>query len=337
MKTAHLVFGAFLISALGCGSKLPSSGTSSQTAPTSTASEVAATVASSSASSGDTTVAYSGPMPREGHRGLELIPRAYADNTWTCNLPTITEGGSSETTYQGAGTYLYTPGSCDIVYGNGATATSTWSGSWTMVYNSSCTVTGAAADFKIGKQPSNCTLTKTSSGITRSLTGPDGNIYAINHSTNGAGTGYNTNISPSNTGVQFECTAGSGPCTAGTITVNGSHLTGSYNGLTFWNHTVTTGTPLSLTVTSSTKTITSGTLVVQHNLLQTTSTSTFSNVVYSKADCCFPVSGTITTTYSGGSLNGKTETLTFDGSSCGIGTVTKTDGSTATLQLIHCI
>lgn len=337
--TAALTAAGLLI--WSCGSN-----TSSDTAPTATASEVAVTAVSGSVNAGDTSVAMNDTAPSHRCSDFAFIPSAYADILWDCQLPTITENGSTVTSYQGPGTYSYTPASCSVTYDNSLSASSSWSGSWTLTYNSSCSVTGAIGDFKIGKQADNCLLSRTApTGITRTITGPDGNTYAVTHNTDGSGTGYNTAVSTNNNGVLFECTSGGNPCTGGTITINGSHLTATYNSLTYWDHTVTTGTassnsPLTVTVSGSgvtqTKTI-SGSVTVQHNLLKTTSVSTFSNVTYNKADCCFPVSGSISTTYSGGSLDGKTESFSFDGSSCGVGTVTKTDGTTATVTMIHCI
>jgi len=322
----------------GCGTSSSSSGSSDSAS----GSEVAATIASGSVSAGDTTIASFDPASLKKSWELDLIQNAYADNVWTCGAPSITLTGNPVTTYSTVGgAYLFRPGSCTITYSNGRAGSSSWTGAWTLGYNGSCTNTGSAAHFKIEKQPVGCVLTRTASGgITRTVVGPDEKSNTVTHNTNGAGTGYDGGISASNSGVQYLCTSSSGApaaCTAGTITINGSHLTATTNGSTSWNHTVTTGTPLSMTVSGSTKTVSSGTVVVQHNLMKTTSTTTFSNVVYSKSNCCFPVSGTMTTTYSGGSLDGKTETLVFDGSSCGQGTLTKTDGSTESLTLIHCI
>ena len=161
------------------------------------------------------------------------------------------------------------------------------------------------------------------------------------------GTGYNSTVATTNAGVALECTSntGSAPtakCTNGTMTINGSHLTGTYNGTTYWNHTVTTGTaststPLTLTVDSNGYKTLNGSVTVQHNILQTTSITTYTNVTYNKSACCFPVSGSLATTYSGGSLDGKTESFTFDGVRCGIGTLTATDGTTSTVTMIHCL
>ena len=88
--------------------------------------------------------------------------------------------------------------------------------------------------------------------------------------------------------------------------------------------------------------ILSGNLTVYHNLLQVVGLSQFTNVIH-KDTCCLPVSGTITTTFSAGSipptaagsaLVGKTETLTLTG--CGTGTLVSATGSNQSVLLSNC-
>jgi hypothetical protein len=85
----------------------------------------------------------------------------------------------------------------------------------------------------------------------------------------------------------------------------------------------------------------SGTVTVYHNLLRIIGTSSV-NVVHQDG-CCFPISGTITTLFSQGSVApttlgrlavGKTETLNITG--CGTATLTSYDGSTANVILDRC-
>jgi hypothetical protein len=104
-----------------------------------------------------------------------------------------------------------------------------------------------------------------------------------------------------------------------------------------------TGTlSVSETVGSTQRTV-SGSLTVYHNLLKVVGTSTFQNVVHTDG-CCYPSSGTISTTFSAGShesptalgalLVGKTETLEI--TACGTGTLTSVNGSVQTVALTRC-
>lgn len=94
--------------------------------------------------------------------------------------------------------------------------------------------------------------------------------------------------------------------------------------------------------TAKTWTIASGTVTTYYNLKKAKGTASFSNVVYDTTSC-FPLSGSITTTFAstsasdaiGTALNGKTETLTF--SSGGTATLVDTSGNTSTVQLTHCL
>jgi hypothetical protein len=108
-----------------------------------------------------------------------------------------------------------------------------------------------------------------------------------------------------------------------------------------FDHSVT-GT---LTVSNddgNSRTIT-GSIKVYHNLLRVVGTSVFNTVGHSNG-CCFPTSGSITTTFSQGNnvlptalgraALGKSETLTFTG--CGTASLQSYDGSTATVTLDRC-
>ncbi len=87
----------------------------------------------------------------------------------------------------------------------------------------------------------------------------------------------------------------------------------------------------------------SGSVTVYHNGLQVIGTSTVSSLVHNNT-CCLPVSGTITTVFSGGAnvsptalgslYVGKSESLAFTG--CGTGLLTKYDGSVVRVSLNRC-
>lgn len=79
-----------------------------------------------------------------------------------------------------------------------------------------------------------------------------------------------------------------------------------------------------------------GTVVVEHNLIKVTSTTTFSNVTYGEPLCCFPTAGTVSTTFSRGPDVGRTEGLEFT-SVCGETTLHKADGASVALTLEHCL
>ncbi len=79
----------------------------------------------------------------------------------------------------------------------------------------------------------------------------------------------------------------------------------------------------------------SGTVTVQHNLLKYTSVTTFDGVGYTAGGCCFPTTGTVTTTYTDGNA-GKTEKLVFS-AACGDSTLTDAEGNTGALTLAHCL
>jgi hypothetical protein len=298
-------------------------------------SEVAVSVISGALNNGSgSALASLAPAPRKGAlaRALDFVNpvgTAYAAD-WSCTGQTLAPA------FAGAGTYMFTPPSCTIDWGGGLRATSTWSGAFTLAYGASCDGTSALMDT----QPAGCTLTRTApGGDTRTITGPDGNSYAILHDTNGAGTGYDPSITVSDGGVVDTC--GAAGCDADrTIVVNGSHLTGTvdYRGESFkiWDHTVsTTGGGVTVTGSGASR-VASGSVVVQHNILRETATTTFASVGYGEPGCCFPTTGSVTTTFTNGPDAGKTESIAFS-ADCGEGTLTTASGKTEAITLMHCL
>jgi hypothetical protein len=255
--------------------------------------------------------------------------------TWTC------AGGGLSPTFAGPGDdpYAYTPRNCSITWDNGRTASSSWSGPFTLNYGSSCDDTHPFMEDQVA----GCTLTRTTSGSgdTRTITGPDGNSYAINHDTDGAGTGWDPSVTPAPANGGVELTCASGGCEAGkTLVVNGSHLTGTVTigskSETIWDHTVSTGSS-GITVTGSgTTRVVTGSVTVQHNLARYTATATFNSVAYGQPLCCFPTSGNVSTTFENGPDEGKHETLAFS-AICGEATLTTADGSVDAITLEHCL
>jgi hypothetical protein len=265
---------------------------------------------------------------------LNPIGTAYAA-TWTCTSGSL----SPAFTGPGADPYAYTPKSCSVTWDNGKDASSTWSGPFTLSYGSNCNDTNAWIELQAG----GCALTRTTgtSGTTRTITGPDGNSYAITHNTNGAGTGWDSSVTPAPTDGGVVSTCDATGCIAGrTIVISGSNLVGTVtvagDADKIWDHTVSTGaTPITVTGSGATRVV-SGSVTVQHNLALYTASATFNNVGYSEPGCCFPTSGSVTTTFSKGPDSGKTETLSFS-AICGDATLTTASGTTSQIELEHCL
>jgi len=306
-----------------------------------TGSEVAVSTVSGALNntSGSTVASLAPPRPRRSIfaravDALNPIGTAWAA-TWSCS------GGSLSPTFDGAASnpYAYTPVSCSVTWENDRTASAVWSGPFTLDYGPSCDATHAYIENQAG----GCELTRTTgpTADTRTLTGPDGNSYAITHDTNGAGTGWDSSVSPapSDAGVELTCDADG--CSSGQmLVVSGSHLTGTVTidnkGYRIWDHTVSTGAGgITVTGAGSGRVVT-GSVTVQHNLLKYTSTTTFEDVGYGEPGCCFPTTGSVSTTFSNGSNAGKTERLTFS-ALCGETILTNPDGSVEPLTLEHCL
>jgi hypothetical protein len=303
-------------------------------------SEVAVSVVSGALNNtGGSALGWNGPRGRARRssfdRALELlnpVGMAWAA-TWTCT------GGSLSPAFAGPARnpYTYTPVSCSVTWKNGRTASAIWDGSFTLVYGRSC---DALHPF-IGHQAADCSLVRTTgaAGNTRTLTGPNGDSYSITHDTNGADTGYDATVAPAPSDDGVIATCGAGGCdTGGTLVINGSHLTGTVTSAAgrsaiLWDHTVTgsvdvAGPPGGRVV--------NGTVTVQHNIAQRTSSTAFAGVTYGDGSCCFPTAGSVTTTKLNGPRAGKSETLSF-GSACGEATLTTFGGSSVALTLEHCI
>jgi hypothetical protein len=109
-----------------------------------------------------------------------------------------------------------------------------------------------------------------------------------------------------------------------------------------YDHSVSGSVTVSEVGGSGRRAIGGGPIFVYHNLLRIIGTSTFSNVVHSDL-CCLPISGSVATTFSQGSVQptaagalavGKTERLTFTG--CGTATLQSYDGTTSSVSLTRC-
>ncbi len=300
-------FAALACGAFGCSSAATGSSAGSTTPSDS---EVAVSVVSGALNNtSGSGVALDAPAPKSSviDRAFALlnpIGTAYAAS-WTCNGGSLVSSGGSPPSFTGPGAdpYAYTPVSCSVTWGNGKTESSVWTGPFTLNYGASCDATHPFME----NQAAGCELTRTTAagGDARKITGPDGNSYAITHDTNGAGTGWDSSVSPAPNDDGVQTTCGDGGCAASrTLVINGSHLTGTVtidgDSITIWNHTVTSGTGgLAVTGAGADRTV-SGEVIVQHNILKYTSTTTFANVGYSEPLCCFPTTGSVSTTFSRG-------------------------------------
>lgn len=265
---------------------------------------------------------------------LNPVGTAYAA-TWSCSAASLLPA------FDGAlgNPYAFTPPSCRVAWLNGRPEKSSWSGPFILSYGSSCD----AIHSSLEKQAAGCELTRTSNstGDTRTIAGPAGNTYAINHDTNGAGTGWDSSVSPAPTSAGVRVTCGANGCVdGGAIVISGSHLTGTvtFDGANnkIWDHTVSTGASGLMLSGAPGHRVLSGSVTVQHNLHHYTSTTTFASVVYGDSGCCFPTTGSVSTAFTEGPNVGKTEKLLFS-SACGETTLTFTDGTTAALTLIECL
>lgn len=80
----------------------------------------------------------------------------------------------------------------------------------------------------------------------------------------------------------------------------------------------------------------SGTVTLYHNLAKYTAVNTFNSVTWSTATCCFPVSGNISTTFTGSGAPAGPYVLTFS-SNCGYATLTTpSDSAGSQVQLSSC-
>lgn len=298
--------------AAGCGSGTASDGTGS---------EVAVSTMSGTLQSSEGGIAIN-DGPRESRPiyasfldGSILFPKAWAAATCgsvltgaTCSGSVMNmnfggcTAGSSGATWSGNQAITFTNGSCS---GNAATLNS---------IASAVTFTRRTID---SSSVANSVVRTAASGRIVTLTTED---------TSGFATGKTG-------GAQIICGA-SGCSSTRTVTLKGIHLVGSA-GLP-WDHTISTDSDILVTGAGASRVVTGGVIRVQHNLAKFTSVSTINGPLNHTANCCFPVSGSVSTAFSGGKLDGKTETLTFS-ATCGQGTLTDSNNNSNALTLTHCL
>lgn len=117
------------------------------------------------------------------------------------------------------------------------------------------------------------------------------------------------------------------------IVANGLHKTfRGPAGRVWFEHIVDSDVTFTGKKSSSNRTM-AGTVTTWHELAQYKAVNTFTNVIWGSSTCCYPTSGSISTTLTG-SLTG-TMGMTFS-STCGETTVTGTDSTQQTVQLTQC-
>jgi hypothetical protein len=182
----------------------------------------------------------------------------------------------------------------------------------------------------------NCTITMTTpdGGILRTLSGSS-NTYVVTASTANL-TGWNTTIPRNTTGIVTTC--GAGGCSASrSIMVNGLQVNSTADGNNYWNVTFDSPTPLVVNGVGANRALASGTLRMQNNSNQYLATTVFNGPLSFTAGCCFPVSGSATTTFSGGPYDNQVETIKY-GPTCGNATVIPpNNGPALPYILTHCI
>jgi hypothetical protein len=301
-------------------------------------SEVATSVVSGALNNTNgSSVGYNVPRARSSAfarlvRTLSPVSEAHAA-IWSCSGDTLSPA------FAGPGDYAFTPMSCTVTWAPGFKVSSTWSGPFNLDYGASCDATHA----RIDGQAANCALTRTSAigGETRTIEGPNHDTYAIDHDTNGAGSGWDSTVSPAPNDGGVVLTCGANGCDeGGSLVINGSHLTGTVatRRLTakIWDHTLSTS-PTGLVVTGGPgQRVVNGAVTLQHNILKYTATATFNQVGYGDPGCCFPTSGSVSTEFHGGQNVGKTESLAF-GATCGDATFTNAAGVSTPIVLEHCL
>ena len=119
------------------------------------------------------------------------------------------------------------------------------------------------------------------------------------------------------------------------ISIPGEHSGFLINGVPYASVSIKTNSSITITrgLSRANRQLDGGALEISHNIKKFSMVLVPTNVRY-KTNCCYPVSGTLATTFSG-SKTGSFVT-TFNG--CGTGTVANTDGSNSTaFTMTYCL
>lgn len=202
-------------------------------------------------------------------------------------------------------------------WGGCAVGNATLTGIWTETYSdSSCLM-----------NVDNNTVTRTTGLSPVVLTGPLGATFSTDTS---GGTAYDGTAMGSS-GITVEKTA-----SGRTIAIDSIHkVFKTPKGNTRFDYFIKTGTAVTVTGSraAGTRTITGGNISIYHNLARYTATHTFTSVAWGDSTCCYPNSGSVSSSFSG-DVTGST-TMTFS-STCGSASFTDTTGTTSTVTLSQC-
>tara|TARA_B110001454_G_C12723266_1_gene436121 strand:+ start:39314 stop:40318 length:1005 start_codon:yes stop_codon:yes gene_type:complete len=220
--------------------------------------------------------------------------------------------------------------SCNI---SGPRITTTMTGGWTETWSNSgdCSLGYLSQDHTVSRSSTGSTISLPAGGNittdTKGGTAYDGTVFVSGAilTTRSNTTNRAIGMSPTNSAIHKVYSGRRGATifdyyVQPTLTITGAKSNGATSGLG----------------TSSANRAVSGTVTLYHNLAKYTATNTFNAVTWSNSACCFPVSGSITTTFSGSGAPTGPITLTFT-SSCGSATLTTpSDTAGSTVELNNC-
>lgn len=301
---------AFLCATSACSKSSDSGGSSSESDATSNVVQTATAEASSQASSAEggsialASVSHGetqlSEIQIEDNSSAEIMSTSPVHQRSSCALSGVRSSCSN-------GVRTITWNSCTVAAG-----TQTMTGGWTETYSSNTCAT-----------TSSNTMTRTTTGSTSTHSSG----ATVTTDTNGGTTYDNTTIPNTGTTVTFGASTN-------TIVINGTHRvkTSAAGSKVFEHYITSSGLTHSGTLAAGTRSI-SGTVTVYHQLAKYKAVNTLSSVSWGSASCCYPTSGTVSTTLSG-SLSGTTTTQFT--ATCGQATFTDTSGAQSTITLTQC-
>lgn len=305
-----LAWMAILVSLSACGTKNAESDTSQDSVVLTVQSAIAAAASPASASEG-------------GSLALAFDPRIdWASGDYVDPVDSV-EPQSTSCTYTASrstcanNTTTVTWNNCSIDRGR-----FTLSGSWTETFSGT---DAAQCTIPVG---SGGTVVRTTTGTT--LRFPIG--ATLTTDTLGGSTWDGTTLS--GTGITVSNNSGTRQ-----ISIEGlRRVLRGPTGRVWFDHLIQTSVPLSVTGSRAggNRVIASGEIKTFHQTAQFTTTNVFNNVSWGSSLCCYPTSGTITSTFAG-SVTG-TATLDFSpgASTCGQANYTAPDGQSSEIVLQHC-
>ncbi len=201
-------------------------------------------------------------------------------------------------------------------------SSATLSGGWTETWSAGFCVNGAMP----GPLTTGANVNRVTTGSGEVLSTPLGATLTTSTT---AHTAYDT-TAISGSGITISNSAGTR-----TVLINGLHkvLVGP-KGKTWFDHSIVSNPGLTLTGTRAAATrVISGTSTLYHNLAKYTAAHTFAAVTWGSATCCYPTSGSVSTSLTGSKTGNVTLAFT---STCGQATFTDIATAPATVTLTQC-